>query len=122
MDMPVTFHALAALTMLAAAPVEAGERVSVRVSPAHALEPATVRVTTVVERDARNRATEIVADSDDFYRSSLIPLDGENAPRTTTIDFEALPSGEYEVRVVLLDAGGRRRATVAQGLNVISTR
>ena len=45
--------------------------------------PATVRVTAIVERDAQNRAMEVVADSDGFYRSSLIPLEGENAPRTT---------------------------------------
>ena len=81
MDMPVKFRALAALTMLAASPLEAGERVSMRVTPVHAFEPATVRVTAVVERDAENGAMEIVADSGAFYRSSLIPLEGASLPR-----------------------------------------
>ena len=122
MDMPLKFRALAVLTMLAASPLEAGERVSMRVAPAHAFEPATVRVTAVVERDAQNRAMEIVADSGAFYRSSLIPLEGASAPRTTTIDVQGLPGGDYEVRVILLDAGGRSRATAVQRVDVISNR
>ncbi len=120
--MSLKVRALAALTMLAAAPLEAGERVSMRVTPVHAFEPATVRVTATIERDAQNRAMEIVADSEGFYRSSLIPLEGENAPRTTTIDFRGLPGGDYEVRIILLDAGGRPRATAVQSLDVISTK
>ena len=120
--MPVKIRALAALTMLAASPLEAGERVSMRITPLHAFEPATVTVTAIVERDAQNRAMEIVADSSDFYRSSLIPIDGENGPRTTTIDFRSLPSGDYEVRIILLDARGRTRATVVQSVDVISSR
>ena len=115
-------RALAALTILAASPLEAGERLSMRLTPAHAFEPATVRVTAVVERDAQNRAMEIVADSGGFYRSSLIPLEGDTAPRTTTVDFQGLPGGDYEVRIILLDAGGHPRATVFQSLDVISNR
>jgi len=70
MDMSLKVRALAALTMLAAAPLEAGERVSMRVTPVHAFEPATVRVTATIERDAQNRAMEIVADSEGFYRAA----------------------------------------------------
>ena len=73
-------------------------------------------------REKSRSAVEIVADSGDFYRSSLIPLEGENAPRTTTIDFRGLPGGDYEVRIILLDPGGRPRATAVQSLDVISTK
>ena len=84
--MPVKFRVLAALMMLAATPLEAGERLAMRLTPMHAFEPATVIVTATVERDAQNRAMEIESESADFYRSSLVALQGENAPRTTTVE------------------------------------
>jgi hypothetical protein len=108
--------------MLAATPLDAGERVAIRVTPVHAFEPATVTVTAIVERDAQNRAIEIQAESADFYRSSLVPLEGESAPRTTTLEFRGLPSGQYEVRIILLGPDGRPRGSTTQDLDVIATR
>ena len=109
--------------MMAAAtlPVGAGERMTMKVSPAIAFAPANLVVRTTIEADAGNRAIEIVAESPDFYRSSEIQLEGDKAARTTTFEFRSLPSGTYEVRAKLLGADGQARAAVRQQVNVIAS-
>ena len=49
-----------------------------------------------------------MAESGSYYRSSMVPLDGANAAAITEMTFKNLPGGEYEVTVVLVEAGGRR--------------
>jgi hypothetical protein len=102
-------------------PVGAGEKMTVRVSPAVSFAPANLMVRAQIEADAQNRAVEIVAESTEFYRSSEIQLDGENAPRTSTFEFRSLPPGTYEVTATLLGPGGSARASVRQSVNVIAT-
>lgn len=102
-------------------PVGAGERMTVRVSPAVAFAPANLIVRARIEQDAQNRAVEIVAESSEFYRSSEIQLDGEHAPRTNTFEFRSLPPGTYEVTARLLGPGGSPRASARQSVNVIAT-
>ena len=99
----------------------AGERITMKVSPAVAFAPANLVVRTTIEADAGNRAVEIVAESADFYRSSEIQLEGDRAARTTTFEFRSLPQGTYEVRAKLFGADGQQRAAVRQQVNVIAT-
>ena len=68
-----------------ALPLNAGERLAMRVSPAVAFEPAVLTVRTVIEADTENRALEIVAQSADYYRRSSIQLDGASAPRLNVV-------------------------------------
>jgi hypothetical protein len=89
-------------------PLAAGERLTMRVTPAMALEPAVLTVRTFIESDAENRMLEIVAQSADFYRSSAIELDGASAPRLSVFEFKNLPTGTYEVTSTLIDAHGQR--------------
>ena len=100
-------------------PIGAGERITVRVSPAVAFAPANLIVRTMIEADDQNRAVQIVAESADFYRSSEIQLDGDHAARTNTVELRSLPPGRYDVRAALLGADGRRRGFVRQEINVI---
>ena len=102
-------------------PLGAGERMTMKVSPAMAFAPATLIVRAMVEADAQNRAMSIVAESADFYRSSEIQLEGERAPHTSTIEFRSLPPGYYEVRAALYGADGRPRAIVRQSVNIMSS-
>lgn len=60
--------------------------------------PATVPVVIAVEPGEDNRALTVEADSDDFYRSSTIDLDGKNEKRLHTVEFKSLPPGAYVVR------------------------
>jgi hypothetical protein len=113
---------IAFLTCAAAMPVGAGERdpLTIRVSPSVAFAPANLVVRASVLADPDNRTVEFIAQSDDFYRSSEIPLDGDRAPRTTTFEFRNLPRGSYEVRAILRGSAGAERAAVRQQVNVIA--
>jgi len=101
--------------------IGAGERLTLKVSPAVAFAPANLIVRTMILADADNRAVEIVAESEDFYRSSEIQLEGEKAARTTMFEFRNLPPGTYEVRASLLGANGERRAMIRQQVNVLQS-
>jgi len=83
-------------------PLGAGERLTLKVSPAVAFAPANLIVRATILADADNRAVEIIAESDDFYRSSEIQLEGEKAARTNMFEFRSLPPGTYEVRASLV--------------------
>lgn len=110
---------LAGVMLLAASPLGAGERLAVRVSPVVCFSPANLIVRTTVETDAGNRTLEISAESDNFYRSSEIQLDGDKAPRVTQVYFRDLPSGSFDVRVDLLGADGHMRARAHQQVEVV---
>lgn len=107
------------LMVTATFPAGAGERLAIRVSPAVAFAPANLIIQAIVESDPENRAMQISAESNDFYRSSEIPLDGDKAPRVSRLEFRNLPSGSYEVKATLLDSVGHKRAHVRQQVNII---
>jgi hypothetical protein len=97
----------------------ASEKLSIRVSPAVAFAPANLIVRTTIEADHENRAIEIIAEADQFYRSSEIQLNGEYAPRTKTFEFRSLPTGMYSVRAVLKGVGGHHLASTEKKVNVV---
>src|SRR5262245_26747180 len=71
------------LMVAATGPAGAGERMIMKVTPAVAFAPANLIVRATVEADADNRGITVIAESEDFYRSSEIQLDGDRAPRTS---------------------------------------
>jgi hypothetical protein len=101
--------------------VAAKETLLIRVSPAVSFAPANLVIRTSIEPDASNRTVEIIADSDQFYRSSQVQLDGERAPRTTVFEFRSLPPGEYEVKASLIGSDGRARAVARTHVNVVES-
>lgn len=109
------------LLLTAALPLGAGEKMTMNVSPAVSLAPANLVVRAMIVADADNRAVEIIAESSDFYRSSMIQLEGDRAARTNTFEFRSLPPGTYEVRANLLGSNGESRAIVRQQINVIAS-
>ena len=109
------------LILTATLPLGAGERITMRVSPAVAFAPANLIVRAMIEADDQNRAIQIIAESDDFYRSSEVQLEGDKAPRTSMLEFRNLPPGTYEVRALLFGADGRQRAYARQQVNVIAS-
>jgi hypothetical protein len=86
----------------------AKESISIRVSPAFAFAPAELVISTTIAPDADNRAVEITVDSYQFYRSSQFQLDGTRASKTTTVQFHAVPPGNYDVTAAVIRADGRR--------------
>ena len=111
---------LAAALLTIAFPVNAGESITVAVSPRQSFGPTNLTVRVRVQPDADNRALQIVADSGEFYRSSQIQLDGERAERTVVVEFRGVPSGDYEVYGVLFNSVGHRRAMARQQASVLS--
>lgn len=100
------FSLVAVAILGAAAGVATEDRLRIEVAPPISPAPAVVRVRAIVAPDASNRSLQIVVESGDYYRSSLFPLDGANAPLITEAMFKNLPGGEYVVDVVLVDANG----------------
>jgi hypothetical protein len=100
--------------LLVAASSTAVDKLVMRVTPTVAMGPATVHIHTFTERDADNRAMEVVAESADFYRSSLVELDGDRAPRARDFFFNDLPSGGYVIRAALIGSNGKERASVTR--------
>jgi len=111
------------LTVLAAtvAPMRAGERVGLHVTPWVAFAPADLRVRAMVAANKDNRSLEIIAESDSFYRSSEVDLAGEDAPRTTMFEFSSLPGGDYSVRAIVKGVNGRALAVTQQTIRVVSS-
>ena len=92
-----------------ALPVGAGARLRILVT--HAMvATADVLVQAIVEPDTDNRALEVVAESDTFFRSSTMPLAGAGGPRVSSIGYARMPAGAYEVTVQVLAADGREIA------------
>ena len=99
----------------------ANESVSIRVSPVTSFAPTNLSIQVRVEPDANNRAIAIVADSADFFRSSVLPLEGDHAPKTTALRFLSVPPGDYEVTATLIGVDGRERAVARTQVNVLDT-
>jgi hypothetical protein len=110
-----------ALAMMTTTVAGAKEPLSMKVSPAMSFAPANLVIRTRLEPDAGNRAMEVIAESDDFYRSSAIQLEGDRAPRTITFEFRSLPPGEYEVTAVVIGTDGQRRALARSAVNVMES-
>ncbi len=117
----VRAYLLGVIMATTALPLGAGSRLTMKASPEISFAPANVHVRAIIEADAQNRAVTVVADSENFYRSSEIQLEGDQAPRTTTFEFRSLPPGIYEVKVMLIGADGKPRALARQQVNVMSS-
>lgn len=106
-------------SFLAAVPaLDGGEPLRMQVSPAVSQAPALLTVRIIVEAAADNRSLEVIAESPDFYRSSQITIAGRNAPALNVFEFPNLPTGQYEVTGVLVDANGAR-ASVSRFAQVV---
>ncbi len=98
--------------------LEAGEPFAMSVYPEFSFAPATLRITVRVDPNADNRAFELIADSGAFFRSSVVTLEGERGPKTSTFEFRGLPAGDYEIRGTLYDYNGRERGCLNRHANV----
>ncbi|HKC55562.1 MAG TPA: hypothetical protein VKC35_05540 [Vicinamibacterales bacterium] len=112
--------AICGLIGAAVLPAAGREPLTIAVSPAFAIAPATVRIRARIEPNPENRRLTIVADGDEFYRSSEVQLEGEQAPKTIELSFPDVPGGEYEVSATLTDGAGRQLAVAHRPTRVIS--
>ena len=110
---------LSTIVVLATISANGNEQLRLAVSPAQSFAPSNLNIRARMVPNPENRALTIVAESDEFYRSSQVSLEGDHAPATITFEFRDVPGGEYTVSGVLTDSLGRRRAIAAQKVNVI---
>jgi len=99
------FVALSGLVLATVPRLDGAERLRIH-APATTTSELTIYVS--VERDSANRRLSVTAESTDFFRSSEIELHGEESPRVSVFRFHQMPSGEYDVKVELDEASGRR--------------
>ena len=115
-------RSLVALALMTLAPVVDGrERLEIRARPAFSFAPAEVQLEFRITPDSENRGLVVSAESDAFYRSSLIELEGERAQRVVSIRYQSLPAGDYSVRGALIDAEGHERAVVEKQITVMTS-
>ena len=102
---------MSTLSLTTAASVNGKDRLTIKVSPAFSSRaPGSLHVRVRVEPHPDNRLLEIIADSEQFGRTSQIQLDGDESPITFERDLHELPGGDYEVTAVLRDQRGRQAA------------
>ncbi len=95
-----------------ALPLGAAERVTMTVSPMQSFAPSDMVVRVHVAPDAANRAVVVVADSGDYYRSSVFQLDGESGPRMIVLELRSVPGGDYQIRAAVVDGAGHELGSV----------
>jgi len=116
----ISILAVFAMTGAARPDVSGNVPLAMTLAPHLSFAPADLRVRLDVTPNARNRSLLVVAESVEFYRSSEMPLDAEDAPRSITIQSRGLPPGEYSVSSEVRDADGGRRAFVHQEMSVLA--
>jgi hypothetical protein len=94
--------------------------VELRMRARYLSEPATLRMTVVVEPDAANRRLQVELDGDLLFRSSELPLDGAEHQRFNDFQFRGLPAGRYTLRVTVFSANAVR-GTASEKLEVIES-
>jgi hypothetical protein len=94
--------------LIAGAPAIAESPVQLKINTRVLPLGADLRVIVNIPRDADNRALTIEADSEDYLRSSTIPLDGDLEAYTHQFWFTHLPIGQYEVVAKVVGTRGVR--------------
>ena len=89
-----------------AAGERAGPRIRLSVYPTVSQAPAVLRIQVYVTPEADNRLLQIVAESDEYFRSSSIALEGARASRFHGVEYRSVPPGVYTVLAVLIGDDG----------------
>lgn len=98
MNRKTTPLALALALAFFASAGHANDVVEIQLRGHYFAEPATVRITVVIEPDEKNRLLRIEADGERFYRASELVLSGAGEARVHNVMFKNLPAGSYELR------------------------
>ena len=96
----------------------AEQALSLRVTPPVADAPADVLITVTVERNTENRELVVEDDSENYYRSSAVQLEGDKAARTHFLVFRELPPGRHRISAAVRGTIGLR-AAVSTSVTVI---
>src|SRR5262249_24855657 len=110
---------LLAAILMTSAPVVGSEPLTLKVSPMQSFAPANLYIRLSIAPNANNRVVSIVAESEAYYCSSEVALEGEQGPRIVIVQFRSVPEGQYEIRTAVGNALGKEVATARQNINVL---
>ncbi len=84
------------------------EDLTLRLTPRFVTAPGYLVSVIRVNPSADNRVLRVAIDSDGYYRSSEIQLEGASAPLSHFINWKQVPAGDYELTATLIGAAGPR--------------
>ena len=84
------------------------EQVTLRLPRRVVTAPGYLRSLIRVAPNAENRSLRVSIDSDAYYRSSDIQLEGASAPMSHFMDWKEVPAGKYDLIVTVLGPSGPR--------------
>ena len=85
-----------------------GEDLTLRMTPRFVRAPGYLRSLIRVLPNADNRLMRVEIDSDSYYRSSEVQLDGAAAPMSHFMDWKDVPAGKYDLIVTVIGQSGPR--------------
>ena len=85
-----------------------GDDLTLRMTPRFVSAPGYLRSLIRVLPNADNRLMRVEIDSDSYYRSSEIQLDGASAPMSHFMDWKEVPAGKYDLIVTVIGQSGPR--------------
>ena len=94
----------------AVAPAKSADELTLRLTPRVVSAPGFLRSLIRVAPNDANRVLRVEIDSDNYYRSSDIPLEGASAPTSHFVDWKQVPAGNYDLIVSVLGTSGDARA------------
>jgi len=92
----------------AATAVKLAEPLTLQITPRFSNAPAFVRSRVHVAPNTENRLLRLSVDSERYYRSSDIQLDGDLAAESHWLDWKSLPAGRYEFVATVIGPTGPR--------------
>ena len=95
------FSLIAACILMTGIAITAEQPVIISVRPRVTTCQGNAQLKVVVPRDEKNRLLVWEVDGPNYYRSSVIELQGAAAPRSHYFVVRGLPAGEYEVRATI---------------------
>ena len=94
----------------AVAQAKPADELTLRMTPRFVSAPGFLRSLIRVAPNDANRTLRVEIDSDNYYRSSDITLDGASAPTSHFVDWKEVPAGKYDLIVSVLGPSGDPRA------------
>jgi hypothetical protein len=108
-----------ALLLLATTWLGAEQRLTIGARPATSSAPSDITVSVWVERHAEHRLLRVWVESEDYFRSSDVQLNGERSARVTLLKYRGVPAGSYRVQAELIVSGGRTVEVAATMIQVV---
>ena len=100
--------------LLVAVPsLNAGGALQLRVTPTMTRSPALITARVMLDTVADDRYLQVAAESEDYYTSSQVQLDGSGHASVRVVEFRNLPTGLYQITAVLVGTHGPRASAMS---------